>query len=681
MASQKTVESEIREYQYGVWKFKVADYSATSKSPRQRWNDFISSLPLLWRLVSDVFNVAPVLLVLYVLSEIWGGIDSTLMIHFANQILQTIEVGLATGRFDGVKISKAVLSRTLCVLLVPHLYSLRRRVSDLLESRIMHHFELMILQAELKMDMKTSEKTKGIQGATPMKAWTAVKEMLAFARYITQAFSQSLLIVQISRTSGGPLFALSCMLCSLVSLFTKRSFFSYVSLFFAHNIHYRRMIALQKFSDKDFRQDVISGNLGSWILSETKKTHDSLSHIPSTEKHPVHVFSEAQETTFAARAWEAFVLLSRDMPLMYYAFSAWKNPAATSIAGIAILQQSTSSLEMTMRIFVRCMTRFQETVDSFKSVYVLVDIPSSTRPSGQVPYPYHSVHGSADFDVNKGMAVELRDVSFSYSGEQTKEPALKNISLKIPSGNLVVVVGANGSGKSTLIRVITRLYDPTDGELLIDGRPATDYNSNHLQEATAVLSQDNKLYPFTLAENIGLGCPELVEDEEAILDAARKGGAVNVIRNLKDGLHTQLDPSIGLRHHNLIDKPHHPLYPEMERLQKKLDVSGGEKQKIVASRMFMRFNSGKVKLVAVDEPSSALDAEAELDLFNNLIAAREGKTLLMVTHRFGHLTKHADMIICMKGGQIVESGTHVELMAAQGEYANLYSIQAQAFAE
>jgi len=133
-------------------------------------------------------------------------------------------------------------------------------------------------------------------------------------------------------------------------------------------------------------------------------------------------------------------------------------------------------------------------------------------------------------------------------------------------------------------------------------------------------------------------------------------------------------------HTGLYRNTTHPLYKEMKKLFKKIEVSGGERQRAAAARSFMRFKSGKVKFVVVDEPSSALDAEGELRLFERLIAAREGKTMVFVTHRFGHLTKHADQIICMKEGMVAETGTHEQLIELRGEYAKLYNIQANAFA-
>jgi len=185
-----------------------------------------------------------------------------------------------------------------------------------------------------------------------------------------------------------------------------------------------------------------------------------------------------------------------------------------------------------------------------------------------------------------------------------------------------------------------------------------------LHRATAFLGQDNLVYPgLTLAENIGLGYPEYSQDMAMIKEAADEGGAMEFTKKLKNGLNTTLDPFIQSFHLNLYGNKSHPLYAEMEQLKKDIDISGGERQRIVAcvflfqnflivltmlyhrARSFMRFKSGNVKFVAVDEPSSALDAEGELELFNRLIAARKGKTMIFVTHRFGHLTRHADQIV------------------------------------
>ncbi|KAF9522971.1 P-loop containing nucleoside triphosphate hydrolase protein [Crepidotus variabilis] len=277
-----------------------------------------------------------------------------------------------------------------------------------------------------------------------------------------------------------------------------------------------------------------------------------------------------------------------------------------------------------------------------------------------------------------GMGFELQNVCFSYPGGEKTTPALSNISLDIKPGSLVVIVGENGGGKSTLIRILSRIYDPSSGEVLIDNRPSKEYQIDDLHRSSAILSQDSRIYPLSVRENIGLGHPDSYLDDAMIKQSAEEGGAAGFIGKLTKGYDTSVDPYTYVNHSNLKGKDH-PLAKMAQDLRKTPDFSGGEKQRIVAARTFMRFKSGRISFVAVDEPSSALDAEGEYQLFQSLLANREGKTMVFVTHRFGHLTKVADQIICMKEGSVVETGSHPQLMAMNGEYAKLYNIQAKAF--
>lgn len=273
-----------------------------------------------------------------------------------------------------------------------------------------------------------------------------------------------------------------------------------------------------------------------------------------------------------------------------------------------------------------------------------------------------------------------RNLSFNYPGSQTTKNALTNINLSISSGQLVVIVGANGSGKSTILKLLSRIYDPSSpSSLLVDGLPISEYCMSDLHRATATLTQEHHLFPLSLGENIGLGHVQNVHDLDAIRRAADQGGATPCIEKMEKGFETRLDPMNGAYGHRLPSETDHPLAVELERLAKRIELSGGEKQRVVASRTFMRFGTDNVKFVAVDEPSSALDPEGEAQLFDNLIKVREGKTMIFVTHRFGHLTKFADLIVCMKEGSVAEQGTHDELMKMGGEYAKLYNIQASAF--
>ena len=154
--------------------------------------------------------------------------------------------------------------------------------------------------------------------------------------------------------------------------------------------------------------------------------------------------------------------------------------------------------------------------------------------------------------------------------------------MSISSSQLVVIVGANGSGKSTIVRILSRLYDPTSGQVLIDGRSSSDYRIKDLQQATVILSQDTSLYPLSLAENIGLGYPDFSFDKDMIIKAAQEGGALGFIQKLNKGMDTVLEPLLDIFSTNLYRNKTHPLYEEMENLEKKVDVSGGERQRVAA---------------------------------------------------------------------------------------------------
>ncbi|KAK0464141.1 P-loop containing nucleoside triphosphate hydrolase protein [Armillaria novae-zelandiae] len=376
-------------------------------------------------------------------------------------------------------------------------------------------------------------------------------------------------------------------------------------------------------------------------------------------------------------AWEITNDILGDLPIIYCALVYVLYPERLSLSSIAILQQSSQSLDWAIEYAVQNINSFRKQFQELKNVYDSCKIVN-TLADGAVPYPNPSPSSS---EKPQGMSFDLHALSFSYPGSQSTQPALSNITLSIKPGQIVVIVGSNGSGKSTILKLLSRFYDPTSGpeSLLVDGVPISRYRMADLRRATATLTQEHSLFPLSLGENIGVGYADRVGDAEMIESSAEKGGASRCLRKLERGMETRLSTLNEAYGFNLPDDPEHPLQTELEKLQKNIELSGGETQRIVAARTFMRFQTGNVRFVAVDEPTSALDSEGEFTLFDNLIQAREGKTMIFVTHRFGHLTKRADLVVCMKDGTIVESGTHDELMVMQGEYAKLYNIQARAF--
>ncbi|MEI6043835.1 MAG: ATP-binding cassette domain-containing protein, partial [Chloroflexota bacterium] len=241
-------------------------------------------------------------------------------------------------------------------------------------------------------------------------------------------------------------------------------------------------------------------------------------------------------------------------------------------------------------------------------------------------------------------------VSFRYPDKE--EWALRNLNLTVAAGEKIALVGANGAGKTTLVKLLTRLYEPTEGQILLDGVDLRDYDLKELHERIGVIFQDFVRYQATARENIGFGQINALEDEPRIIQAAERGGADTLINDLSEGYDTMLG--------HWFDKGH--------------ELSGGQWQKIALSRAFMR-NS---EVLVLDEPTAALDAEREYEIFQRFRELTQGKIALLISHRFSTV-RMADRIAVLDGGLVTELGSHQELLALGGTYARLFNLQAEGY--
>jgi len=255
-----------------------------------------------------------------------------------------------------------------------------------------------------------------------------------------------------------------------------------------------------------------------------------------------------------------------------------------------------------------------------------------------------------------------------------------------------VIVGSNGSGKSTILKLTVRLYDPEDGQILLDGRDIRSLKLADLRQAVSVLFQDYTHFPLSIRDNIALGDPEHASDNARIERAAELGGASEFIARLPDGLDTYLERPVQ-DYYGDIPAGTHTLFGRRVDYgalraaggmtsTANMGLSGGQMQRLAVARTFMRSvvaDEPKVGLLLFDEPSASLDPTAEHDLFQRLRELRGNKTMLFSSHRFGNLTRHADVILYMSDSVIVESGTHEQLLVHDGEYARIWKLQAQAF--
>ncbi|PBK60555.1 P-loop containing nucleoside triphosphate hydrolase protein [Armillaria solidipes] len=526
------------------------------------------------------------------------------------------------------------------------------------------------MQARLRIDLPTSQEPRSQVRATSHDAWASFEGIVGFVTDVMKVLSQLVLIVQASRSTGSPLFAALCIMKPLFLTVTGRTLWNIPHIVHTDNEHRQRMKAFNSMSSPGYRSQVLGSDIVDYLLNEYRKATQLLGGL-SDEWAPL------QYMTRTSPIWEIANDIIADMPIIYCAIISILYPERLSLSSFAILQQSSQSLDSAIQYVVMNVNTFRRQYQVLKNVYDSSNITNKLA-DGDIAYPNPSSE-----EKPKGMSFELRSVSFSYPGSHSTKPALSNINLSFKPGQMVVIVGSNGSGKSTILKLLSRFYDPSSAldSILVDGIPISRYRMTDLRRATATLTQDHSLFPLSLGENIGLGYAEKVNDAEMIDRSAEMGGASHCLKKLEQGKQTRLNTDNEAYGSNLPDDPDHPLQVELEKLQKDIELSGGERQRIVAARTFMRFETGKVRFVAVDEPSSALDSEGEFALFDNLIRAREGKTMVFVTHRFGQLTKRADLVVCLKDGTVAETGTHEELIAREGEYAKLYNIQASAFVD
>ena len=244
--------------------------------------------------------------------------------------------------------------------------------------------------------------------------------------------------------------------------------------------------------------------------------------------------------------------------------------------------------------------------------------------------------------------IVLDHVSFQYPG--TNREVLKDISLRIAPGEVVALVGENGSGKTTLIKLLCRLYDPTVGNIRMDGIDLRQFNTSDLRRELSVIFQDYVQYHLTALENIWLGNADHPPEVERIRKAAQKAGADNLISGLPQGYNTMLG----------------------KWFEHGEELSMGEWQKIALARSFLR----NAQIIVLDEPTSALDAKSEYEVFNDFKHYLNGRSAVLISHRFSTV-KMADHIFVFDGGKIKEHGTHDQLMKLGGNYAYYFEKQAQ----
>lgn len=324
-----------------------------------------------------------------------------------------------------------------------------------------------------------------------------------------------------------------------------------------------------------------------------------------------------------------------------YAYIAWR--AVSGVITIGDLTFLAASFLRLRGLLENLLTGFSSTAG--QALYIddlfsfLRTEPGIRSPAGALPFPD---------PVRQGFVFE--DVGFRYAGAERW--AVRHLSFTLAPGEVLALVGENGAGKTTLVKLLSRLYDPVEGRVLLDGRDLRDYDLDSLRAAIGVIFQDFVRYNLPAADNIAVGRIDARGDRARIEAAASAALADGVVANLPNGY----DQMIG------------------KRFQGGVDLSGGEWQKMAIARAYMR----DAQVLILDEPTAALDARAEYEVFQRFRELSAGRSAVLISHRFSSV-RMADRILVLSNGRVEASGTHGDLLAAGGRYAELFELQAAGY--
>jgi ATP-binding cassette subfamily B protein len=340
----------------------------------------------------------------------------------------------------------------------------------------------------------------------------------------------------------------------------------------------------------------------------------------------------------AGFAWGALSTLVSSATYLYVALRTVTG--AITLGDLTLFTQAAVSIQNNFQGVLTGLSSIYEHQLYLKTLFDLLESqPAVRKPEQPVPMRRPFQQG-----------IEFRHVSHIYEG--TGQPALRDVSFTIQPGETVAIVGRNGAGKTTLVKLIARLYDPAEGQVLIDGHDLREYDPDDLRHEIGIIFQDYVTYQLTARENIGLARTERIEDMPLITAAAEKSGAHPVIADLPAGYDTLLGRWFEQGH----------------------QLSGGQWQKVALARAFMR----DAQILILDEPTASLDARAEYELFVRMRELTAGKTAVFISHRFSTV-RLADRILVLEDGRLVEQGSHEELIALDGLYAELFSLQAASY--
>ncbi|KAI0668740.1 P-loop containing nucleoside triphosphate hydrolase protein [Trametes maxima] len=688
----------VKHTRIGVWDLYEELNPDLEHVPGATWLEKVleayACLPYLVRMLKDILSIRScwLLLVSYLAADFLHSLIPAASLWYSGQLIAILQTAIDTRTVDKDLLFRICLGRIACALGRRIFSHALQELRVPLSRRLKQQYSLHLFHARARLDLPTFEdpmvqrQLEDASSTSGSIAWDTLVMASGIASTAVQVVSQlSVLARVLGAQQDGVLLAVLSFSASLSDWVTRWTVLAQAPVWAAttKDKDYIRMVGLKHVvNNLEHRKELIAGNLGEFVTAEFKDISQRVGPDNAVD------FMELRRVTLNRRRFGLFTFIQdplRELPQIVFTLRAVQYPASmpVSLASLNLLQQTTSQFSYTLwRLFENTVS-VTEQLQIVRKLYDVAHIPNRIR-DGTVPFPEDAQK------IRHGVALEFRGVSFKYPGSERY--ALRDVSFKILAGQLCVIVGANGSGKSTILKLVARMYDPEEGEILLDGHDVRTLRLYDLRQAISVLFQDYTHFPLSIRDNIALGDPTHFRDDARVRQAAQLGGAETFVDRLPEGFDTYLERPV---------RDYFSGIPEgtTTLFGRSIDysgvrgaggmsarsgpsLSGGQMQRLAVSRTFMRSvvsEDAKVGLLLFDEPSASLDPTAEHDLFGRLRDLRGNKTMVFSSHRFGNLTRHADLILYMNDSVIVESGTHDELLKRQGEYARLWMLQAQAF--
>lgn len=502
---------------------------------------------------------------------------------------------------------------------------------SLLRAQLGHRVNVMILDKALTLPLSSFEDSEFYDKLTrarreaSSRPLSLVKRTFGLAQNGISLISYAILLYAFS-----PWAVLILLLAGLPSFFAEAKFSGDAfRLFRWRSPDSRMQIYLETLiAREDSVKEVKLFQLGSRFLDRYRNIFRRL-------------FAEDRRLTLRRDAW-GFVL-GLISTAAFYAAYVWI--VLSTIGGLITL----GAMTMYLMLFRQGQSAVAASLTAISGMYE--DNLYLSNLYEYLSYPVPEETGEAITGPSPERGLEFKNVSFRYPGSD--EWALHGVNLAIKPGTSLALVGENGSGKTTLIKLLTRLYTPSEGEIWLDGLNLKDWNLEALHRRIGVIFQDFGRYQFSVGENIGAGDVRFIEDEARWEAAADTGMAADFIEAMPDAYQTQLG----------------------RWFKGGRELSGGQWQKIALSRAFMRSDAD---ILILDEPTAAMDAASEAAIFEHFRGASADKITILISHRFSTV-RAADQIIVIEDGRIRERGNHESLLAEHGHYARLFRLQAKGY--